>query len=140
MASRVQPKRPRLRRSLTAPARAVMQAFRLAKFSASPFMSSCGIFPEVSESASYRLHAIVNEVATRRLKKGKYLRDLRKRLHQLGTARNGRKRAPADIVDLIDTDVTALLACEATAAYLFGLSVGLNVRSLPERLNRSSLP
>jgi hypothetical protein len=112
-----------------------MQAFQLARFSAAPFMSSCGIFPEISESASDRLHSIVNDVATRRLSKGKYLRKFQRRIDELATGSPKRKQSSADIVDRIGTDLTALLACEAVAAYLFGLSVGMTVRTLPERLD-----
>ena len=136
MARRSQPKRLRKAgRSMTTSAKAVMQAFRLAKFSAPPFMSACGVFPEVSESASDRLHAIVNDVATRRLNKGRYLRDFQRRVQQLAKAGPARRRSPAELVDRIGTDMTALLACEATAAYLFGLSVGMTVRTLPERFD-----
>jgi hypothetical protein len=112
-----------------------MQAFRLAKFAAPPFMSSCGIFPEVSESASDRLHSIVNDVATRRLKKGRHIRALQRKIHQLVAASKPAKKRH-DMIDRISGDITALLAAEATAAYLFGLSVGMTVRTLPERLDQ----
>ena len=123
------------KRRLTAPAKAVMQAFRLAKFCAPPFMSSCGIFPEVSESASDRLHTIVNEVATRRLNKGRHIRALHRKVQRLAAATNPKTRS-RQLVDQIGSDLTALLASEATAAYLFGLSVGMTVRTLPERLDQ----
>jgi hypothetical protein len=114
-----------------------MRAFRLAKFSAPPFMSACGVFPEVSESASDRLHAIVNDVATRRLSKGRYLRDLHRRLNQLvAPGHKGKRAVHDDLVDRIGRDLTALLASECTAAYLFGLSVGMTVRTLPERFDQ----
>jgi len=136
MARKTQSKRiRRAGRKLTAPARAVMEAFRLAKFSAPPFTATCGIFPEVSESASDRLHTIVNEVATRRLNKGRHIRALQNKIQRLAAAANPRKR-PAEILDRISSDLTALLASEATAAYLFGLSVGMTVRTLPERLDQ----
>jgi len=120
------------KRRLKAPAKAVMQAFRLAKFSAPPFMSTCGIFPEVSESASNRLHSIVNEVATRRLNKGRHIRALHRKIQQLAAATSPKKRSK-QLIERIGNDLTALLASEATAAYLFGLSVGMTVRTLPER-------
>jgi hypothetical protein len=113
-----------------------MEAFRLAKFSAPGFVLSCGIFPEVSESASDRLHSIVHEVATRRLDKARLTRALQKRVQQLASTRPRKRLSRADIIDRIDADLTAVLAAEATAAYLFGLSVGLAVRSLPDRLER----
>ena len=113
-----------------------MRAFRLAKFSAPPFMSACGIFPEVSESASDRLHAIVNDVATRHLGKGRYSKDLHRRLNRLTTpARKGSRPVHDELVDRIGRDLTALLASECTAAYLFGLSVGMTVRTLPENFD-----
>lgn len=121
-------------RGLTARASAVMGAFRLAKFSAPPFLSACGVFPEVSESASDRLHAIVNEVATRRLSKRRYLLALQAKVQRLAVAA-GKGKPTRDVVDRIGNDLTALLASEATAAYLFGLSVGMTVRTLPERLD-----
>jgi len=122
-------------RRLSAPAKAVMQAFRLAKFSAPPFMSACGVFPEVSESATDRLHAIVNDVATRRLSKGRHVKALQKKIQQLARAAHPRKR-PGELVERIGSDLTALLASEAIAAYLFGLSVGMTVRTLPERFDQ----
>ena len=122
-------------RRLAAPARAVMQAFRMCQTSAPPFMSSCGIFPEVSESASDQLHAIVNDVAMSRLNKARHVRALQQNIRRLGTAANKRYR-PGEIVDLISADLTALLAAEATAAYLFGLCVGMTVRTLPARLDQ----
>ena len=117
-------------------AKAVLEAFHLAKFSAPGFVLSCGIFPEVSESASDRLHSIVHEVATRKLKKTAATRALQRRVQQLASAGAKRKLSRADIVDNLDNDLTAVLAAEATAAYLFGLSVGLAVRSLPDRLEK----
>lgn len=125
-----------LAQGLSPQAKAVMRAFRLAKFSAPGFVLSCGVFPEVSESASDRLHSIVHEVATRQLQKDRHLKAMQKKIKQLAAAANGHKPGPADLVDRADTHLTALLAAEATAAYLFGLAVGLAVRSLPERLER----
>lgn len=123
------------RGGVSARARAVMKAFRLAKNSAPKFMSSCGIFPEVSDSASDRLHSIVHELAMRQLDKGRHIRALNKRLKQLSAPRRT-KQAQADLMEGIGNELTAVLASEATAAYLFGLSVGMTVRTLPERLDR----
>ena len=111
-----------------------MEAFRLAKFSAPGFVLSCGIFPEVSELASDRLHSIVHDVATRKFHKDRATRLLRKQFEQLGKGQTG-KLSHAEIIDNIDTHLSAILSAEATAAYLFGLSVGLVVRSLPDRLD-----
>ena len=117
---------------LAPPAAAVMKAFRAARFSAPRFMSACGIFPEVSESASDHLHPIVHELAMKQLNQGRHLRALQRRIQRL--ARTTRTRPDSKIVDQISAELTAVLAAEATAAYLFGLSVGLTVRTLPERL------
>ena len=119
-------------RRLPPPAAAVMRAFRKAKSSAPRFMSACGIFPEVSESASDHLHPIVRDLAMRQLNQGRHLRALEKRIQRL--VRNARAGHDSELVDEIEAELTAILAAEATAAYLFGLSVGLTVRSLPEQL------
>ena len=119
---------------LPAPARAVMKAFRAAKFSAPAFMSTCGVFPEVSESASDRLHAIVHKLATGELKQGQALRALHRRLQRLSSVR-GNAKLRSQLLEGIGNDLTAVLTAEAIAAYLFGLSVGLTVRSLPERVD-----
>lgn len=121
-------------RRLSAPARAVMKAFRAAKFSAPAFMSACGVFPEVSESASDRLHAIVHKLATGELNQGRALRALNRRIQQLSAATKNPK-ARLKLIEGISNDLTAILTAEATAAYLFGLSVGLTVRSLPDRMD-----
>lgn len=118
---------------LSAPARAVMRAFRSAKFSAPAFMSSCGVFPEVSESASDRMHAVVHKLATRQFNQGRAMRALQRRLQRLASASAAPRRS--ELLDGIRDDLTAILSAEATAAYLFGLSVGLTVRSLPERID-----
>lgn len=121
-------------RRLTAPARAVMKAFRAARFSAPAFMSACGVFPEVSESATDRLHAIVHNLATGQLKQGQSLRALRRRIEKLSSVKKG-SRERSELLERIGSDLTAVLSAEAIAAYLFGLSVGLTVRSLPDRMD-----
>ena len=136
MARRTVAKRStKARRRTASPADGVMRAFRLAKSSAPAFMSSCGVFPEVSEVATDRLHFIVNDVATRGLNKQQHLRALQSKLQRLARAAGPGAR-PGDIVERIDDALTALLASEAVAAYLFGLSVGMTVRSLPDTLDR----
>ncbi|HUQ88768.1 MAG TPA: hypothetical protein VM096_14500 [Vicinamibacterales bacterium] len=119
-------------RSVSLQAKAVMKAFRSAKRSAPKFMSACGIFPEVSELATDRLHTIVHELAVRQLNKGRHLRALQRRIQRLAS-KSKQKQSPAEIVDEIGTDLTAILASEAIAAYVFGLSVGMTVRTLPDR-------
>ncbi|HYB94383.1 MAG TPA: hypothetical protein VEC39_05390 [Vicinamibacterales bacterium] len=113
-----------------------MRAFRSAKYVAPQFMSSCGIFPEVSESASDRLHPIVHGLAIKQLNQGRHFRALQRQLHRLAASADSRKLNQRQLMDRISNELTAVLAAEATAAYLFGLSVGLTVRSLPERLDR----
>ena len=117
---------------LSPSAAAVMKAFRKAKSSAPRFMSACGIFPEVSESASDHLHPIVHELAIGQLNQGRHLRALEARIQRL--ARRATTPGERAIVEQINAELTAVLAAEATAAYLFGLSVGLTVRTLPEQL------
>lgn len=97
-------------------------------------MSTCGVFPEVSESASDRLHAIVHKLATSQLNQGRPLRALHRRIQRLSSAKTG-SRARSELMEGISNDLTAVLTAEAIAAYLFGLSVGLTVRSLPDRVD-----
>lgn len=124
---------PNTRRRVATPAGAVMKAFRAANLSAPGFMSSCGVFPEVSESASDHLHPIVHDLAVRHLKQGRYLASLQRTIRRVAaTSRPGDRQA---LIDRMEADLTAVLAAQATAAYVFGLSVGLTVRSLPERLD-----
>jgi hypothetical protein len=122
-------------RGLSSAAKGVMRAYRRAKAAAPDFVSSCGVFPEVSESASAGLHEIVNDVATRGLSKRRLMSRLQKEIARLPAAKT--RAASSELLDRISNDLTALLACEATAGYLFGLSVGMTVRSLPERIARS---
>jgi hypothetical protein len=112
-----------------------MRAFRSAKFAAPRFMSSSGIFPEISEAASDRLHPIVHELAVKQLNQGRHFKALERQIHRLCNAAGGRKLNQRELMDRISNELTAVLAAEATAAYLFGLSVGLTVRSLPDRID-----
>jgi hypothetical protein len=108
---------------------AVMRALRDVRRHAPGFVVACGVLPEVSESASERLHSIAHDVAGRHLDGRRHLLSLQEDLRQLGTS--------ADVSDRIERDITAVIGAEATAAYLLGLSVGLAVHALPERLTRS---
>lgn len=121
-------------RRLDTPAKAVMRAFRSAKYVAPRFMSSCGIFPEVSETASDRLHPIVHNLAIKQLNQERHFRALQRQLHRLTASAHVRKLNQRQVMERISDELTAVLAAEATAAYLFGLSVGLTVRTLPEQL------
>lgn len=122
-------------RRLDTAATAVMRAFRSAKFVAPRFMSSSGIFPEISESASDRLHPIVHNLAVKKLNQGRHFKALQRQLHKLVATADTHKLNQRELMDQLSNELTAVLAAEATAAYLFGLSVGLTVRSLPDRLD-----
>jgi hypothetical protein len=135
-------KRPRrasgVASGLTPQARAVLRAFRDARHSAPGFVLSCGILPEVSESASDRLHGIVHALAEGHLGKRQRLKALQGILRRLAPVNKAatKRRSGMDVVDEIESQLTALLALEATAAYVFGLSVGLAIRALPDRWDR----
>jgi hypothetical protein len=136
MARKRQPTTVRkMRRRLDTPARSVMRAFRSAKFAAPRFMTACGIFPEVSEAASDRLHPIVHKLAVKDLQQARHFRALQRQLQRLTTNAGARKFNQGQLLEQIHDELTAVLAAEATAAYLFGLSVGLSVRSLPEQID-----
>jgi hypothetical protein len=104
----------------------VLRAFREARQAAPGFVVSCGVLPEVSESASERLHSIIRDVA-------EHLEGPRHMLAVQRTLHHG--RASASEIDRGERSLTALIGAETTAAYLFGLSVGLAIHGLPERLN-----
>lgn len=123
------------RRRIDSAAAAVMRAFRSAKFAAPRFMSSAGIFPEVSEAASDRLHPIVHKLAVKQLNQGRHFRALQRQLRTLASTAKTRKLSQRELMEAISAELTAVLAAEATAAYLFGLSVGLTVRTLPDRID-----
>ena len=125
----------RARRRLDTAGRSVMRAFRSARFVAPRFMSSSGIFPEISEAASDRLHPIVHSLAVKQLNQGRHLRALERQLHKLASSADSRNLNQREVMEQISAELTAVLAAEATAAYLFGLSVGLTVRSLPDHLD-----
>lgn len=125
----------RTKRRLDTAAASVMRAFRSAKFAAPRFMSSSGIFPEVSEAASDRLHPIVHSLAVKQLNQGRHFKSLQRQLQRLARSASSRKLNQRQLMDRISSELTAVLAAEATAAYLFGLSVGLTVRSLPDSID-----
>ncbi len=113
--------------SLTPRGRAVLSAFHEARHAAPGFVMSCGVLPEVSESASERLHAIIRDVVAH----------LDGRRHMLAVQREFRRLGSASEIDRSERNLTALIGAETTAAYLFGLSVGLAMHGLPERLYRT---
>jgi hypothetical protein len=57
------------------------------------------------------------------------MRMLQRQLHQLAGSPQAKDR--------MERQLTELIGSEATAAYLFGLSVGLAIETLPHRLLRS---
>ena len=109
--------------ALTPRGRAVLRAFMQARRLAKGFVMSSGLLPEVSESCSERLFRIVHEISIRHLDGRRHARALRQAL----------KRAlpsPAAL-DQVERHLTALQFSETTAAYVFGLSVGLALGALP---------
>lgn len=106
-----------------------MRAFDDARRHAPGFVVSCGILPEVSESASERLHTIVRDIAERRLNGGRHMLLMQRALRRSFTSIKD--------ADQVERHLTELLASEATAAYLFGLAVGLSIQALPQKLNRA---
>jgi hypothetical protein len=114
---------------LTTRGRAVTRAFHEARRYAPGFVISCGVLPEVSESATDRLHTIVREISERHLDGQRQLSSLQTALrHELGSAK---------VRERVERQLTELLGSEATAAYLFGLSVGLAIQALPSRFART---
>jgi hypothetical protein len=90
---------------------------------------SCGVLPEISESASERLHSIIREVAEH-LDGQRHFKAIQQELRREG--------ASASEIDRSEQNLTALINAETTAAYVFGLSVGLALHGLPDRLNGRS--
>ena len=106
-----------------------MRAFGKARQAAPEFVISCGVLPEVSEAASHRLHTIIREVAEQ-LNGQRPLGAIQRRLRN--------SAASAREIDRRERDLTALIGAETTAAYLFGVSVGLAIHALPDKLARKS--
>ena len=111
---------------LTPQGRAVVRAFTDARTRAATFLLSCGVFPEVSESGSERFHRIVRDLAARHLDQKGLDRALRLSLQR--GARSPESR------DEIEAALTAILASEAKAAYVFGLAAGLSLASASDWL------
>ena len=106
-------------------ARGVVRAFYEARGMAPGFLLSCGLFPEVSEPGTDRLHRIVHDLASRHLGRNGHARALRGSLRSV---------SPAASRDRLEREFTALLASETTAAYIFGLAAGLGIGSLQDCL------
>lgn len=111
---------------ITPQARAVLRAFTDAQTRAAGFLLSTGVFPEVSEPGSERLHTIVRELAARHLDQRRADRALRTALSRGCRALEAR--------DQIEGALSALLSSETKAAYLFGLAAGLQLGSIADTL------
>src|ERR1043165_2025239 len=96
-------------RRLDTAATAVMRAFRSAKFVAPRFMSSSGIFPEISESASDRLHPIVHNLAVKKLQQGRHCKALQRQLHKLVATADTHKLNQRELMDQLSNELTAVL-------------------------------
>ena len=98
-------------------AKAVLRAFNEARQFATTFRLSSGLLPEVSESCSARLFDIVQHISAKHFRAGRQQKSLRDAL---------RKALPSpEAFDEVDRHLAELREAEVTAAYLFGLSVGL---------------
>jgi hypothetical protein len=111
------------REKLSLRARAVLRIFIETRRLAKAFVLSCGLLPEVSEAGSERLFQIVHDIAARYLDGGRHTRALRTALR--------RAKLSTRALDEVDRHLIALQFSEVTAAYVFGLSVGLTIGSLP---------
>jgi hypothetical protein len=115
---------------LTPQARAVLRAFTDAQSRARGFLLSSGVFPDVSESGSEKLHSLIRDLAARHLDQKKADRALRSALTRGCRALESR--------DPIESALNSLLASETTAAYVFGLAAGLSLASAGEWLKPSA--
>ena len=98
-------------------AKAVLRAFNDARRYAMTFRLSSGLLPEVSESCSARLFDIVQHIGEKHFRAGRQQKSLRDAL---------RRALPSpEAFDEVDRKLSELREAEVTAAYLFGLSVGL---------------
>lgn len=117
-----------LDRALSPQARAVLRAFDDAQGRAIGFLLSSGAFPEVTEAGSEKLHDIVHALANRHFDRRRLDRALRSSLR--------RATGSAESVDRVEAALTAILATETKAAYVFGLAAGLGLGSLGDSLRR----
>ena len=112
---------------LTPRARAVLRAFTDARASAAGFLLSTGVFPEISESSTEKLHRIVRDLAGRHLNQKQIERRLRASIQGC---------IPPRSRDQVEAALNALLDSETIAAYVFGLAAGLSLASLDDELRR----
>jgi hypothetical protein len=110
----------------TVRARNVLRAFTEARHLAPGFLLSCGVLPEVSESVTERLHRVIQYLAN-----GRFSRER----HALALHTALRRATGSDVaLDRVETQLAAVNAADSTAAYLFGVAVGLSIGALPDRL------
>jgi hypothetical protein len=114
------------RSTLTPRARNVLRAFNEARRAAPGFLLSSGVLPELSELVTERLYRIVQGLAGERFARERHVLALRAALREVARS--------ADAFDRVESEVAALTAAETTAAYLFGLAVGLSIGTLPDPL------
>ena len=113
---------------LTPQARAVLRAFTEAQTSAVGFLISTGVFPEISESSTEKLHHIVRDLAGRHLNQKTLERRLRTAIQRCIASPKSR--------DQVEAALNALLDSETIAAYVFGLAAGLSLASMGDVLRR----
>ena len=106
----------------------MLRAFTDAQTRATGFLLSTGVFPEVSESGSEKLHTIVRDLASRHLNQKQLERTLRAALKRGVAAGQSRDR--------VEAALNALLDSETTAAYVFGLAAGLSLASFGDNFKR----
>ena len=112
--------------ALTPRGRDVLRAFVHGRRLAPWFLVSSGLLPEVSESCSDQLLRVVHKIASTHFNRRRHARALQTALRRIA----GSKTA----LDVLEQHLTALQSAESTAAYVFGLSVGLAMSSMPDRL------
>lgn len=104
----------------------VLRAFSEARHAAPGFLLSCGVLPEVSECVSERLNRVVENLAAQWFAGEKHFADLQQAIRQVARS--------AEAADRIEAGVAGLTNAETTAAYLFGIAVGLSIGSLPQNV------
>ena len=111
---------------LTPRGRNVLRAFVHGRRLAPGFLASSGLLPEVSESCSDQLLRVVHKIASAHFGRGRHARALQAALRRTASSRTA--------LDVLERHHTALQSAESTAAYVFGLSVGLAMGAMPDRL------
>jgi hypothetical protein len=112
--------------TLTPRGRDVLRAFVQGRRLAPGFLASSGLLPEVSESCSDQLHRVVHKIASTHFDRRRHARALQTALRRTTNSRT--------VLDVLEGHHAALQTAESTAAYVFGLAVGLAMSALPDRL------